>query len=189
MAYVSGLQSQEVGACIKHFVCNDSEYERRTISIDADWLTAGDGVSRGLTIEFFYNGDLSGDPIHTEVTERMHLGWFGDHPSYGGLETFSLRLKGTFTVPETGAYTFGLLTTGRSRLLVDGVVCINDWTPSAHKGPFFEPGDFEKTTEIELATGQSADSTPPPRGTRAGGRRFGERLSFCPLTSSPRQPE
>ncbi|MGD8966229.1 MAG: glycoside hydrolase family 3 protein, partial [Anaerolineae bacterium] len=32
VAYISGLQSQGVGACIKHFVCNDSEHERRTVS-------------------------------------------------------------------------------------------------------------------------------------------------------------
>ncbi len=31
-AYVNGLQSQGVGACIKHFVCNDSEFERFTSS-------------------------------------------------------------------------------------------------------------------------------------------------------------
>lgn len=32
VAYINGLQSQGVGACIKHFVCNDSEFERHTIS-------------------------------------------------------------------------------------------------------------------------------------------------------------
>ena len=32
IAYISGLQGQGVGACIKHFVCNDSEFERTTIS-------------------------------------------------------------------------------------------------------------------------------------------------------------
>ena len=32
VAYIKGLQSQGVGACIKHFVCNDSEFERFTIS-------------------------------------------------------------------------------------------------------------------------------------------------------------
>jgi beta-glucosidase len=31
-AYIRGLQGQGVGACIKHFVCNDSEFERFTIS-------------------------------------------------------------------------------------------------------------------------------------------------------------
>jgi beta-glucosidase len=32
VAYITGLQSKGVGACIKHFVCNDSEFERRSIS-------------------------------------------------------------------------------------------------------------------------------------------------------------
>ncbi|MCA9971307.1 MAG: glycoside hydrolase family 3 protein, partial [Anaerolineales bacterium] len=31
-AYIRGLQSQGVGACIKHFVCNDSEFERFSMS-------------------------------------------------------------------------------------------------------------------------------------------------------------
>ena len=32
VAYIRGVQSRNVGACIKHFVCNDSEFERNTIS-------------------------------------------------------------------------------------------------------------------------------------------------------------
>jgi beta-glucosidase len=32
IAYIKGVQSQGIGACIKHFVCNDSEFERHTIS-------------------------------------------------------------------------------------------------------------------------------------------------------------
>ncbi|MGD8791310.1 MAG: glycoside hydrolase family 3 C-terminal domain-containing protein [Anaerolineae bacterium] len=32
IAYIDGLQGGGVGACIKHFVCNDSEFERRSMS-------------------------------------------------------------------------------------------------------------------------------------------------------------
>ncbi len=32
VAYITGLQSRGVGACIKHFVCNDSEFERQSIN-------------------------------------------------------------------------------------------------------------------------------------------------------------
>lgn len=32
VAYIKGLQSQGVSACVKHYVCNDSEYQRQTIS-------------------------------------------------------------------------------------------------------------------------------------------------------------
>ncbi|MGB1422212.1 MAG: glycoside hydrolase family 3 C-terminal domain-containing protein [Pseudomonadales bacterium] len=38
-AFTTGVQSQGVGACLKHFVCNDSEFERHTISVELDQRT------------------------------------------------------------------------------------------------------------------------------------------------------
>lgn len=35
-AYINGIQSQGVGACIKHFVANDQEFERNSMSSDVD---------------------------------------------------------------------------------------------------------------------------------------------------------
>ena len=37
--FVAGLQGEGVGACLKHFVCNDSEFERHTISSEVDERT------------------------------------------------------------------------------------------------------------------------------------------------------
>jgi len=36
VAYISGVQSQGIGACAKHFVANDQEFERFTIDVDVD---------------------------------------------------------------------------------------------------------------------------------------------------------
>lgn len=36
IAYIQGLQSGGVGACIKHFVCNDSEFERKSMSSEVN---------------------------------------------------------------------------------------------------------------------------------------------------------
>jgi beta-glucosidase len=36
VAYITGLQRRNVGATVKHFVCNDSEFERNTISSEVD---------------------------------------------------------------------------------------------------------------------------------------------------------
>lgn len=38
-AFTDGVQSQGVGACLKHYVCNDTEVERHTISIEVDERT------------------------------------------------------------------------------------------------------------------------------------------------------
>jgi len=36
VAYINGVQSQGIGACVKHFVANDQEFERFTIDVDVD---------------------------------------------------------------------------------------------------------------------------------------------------------
>lgn len=36
LSYVRAVQAEGVAACIKHFVCNDAEFERHTISSDVD---------------------------------------------------------------------------------------------------------------------------------------------------------
>ena len=38
-AYIRGLQNNGVAACIKHFVCNDQEFERKSISAEIDEQT------------------------------------------------------------------------------------------------------------------------------------------------------
>src|SRR5512140_1310659 len=35
-AYINGLQKKGVGACIKHFVCNDQEFERQSMSSEVE---------------------------------------------------------------------------------------------------------------------------------------------------------
>ena len=38
-AYIKGIQDKGVGACIKHFVANDQEYERHSMSSEVDERT------------------------------------------------------------------------------------------------------------------------------------------------------
>jgi beta-glucosidase len=39
VAFTRGVQSEGVGVCLKHFVCNDSEFERHTMSSEVDERT------------------------------------------------------------------------------------------------------------------------------------------------------
>lgn len=39
VAYIQGLQEEGIGACLKHFVCNDQETDRHTVSASVDQRT------------------------------------------------------------------------------------------------------------------------------------------------------
>ncbi|GAB4278324.1 MAG: glycoside hydrolase family 3 C-terminal domain-containing protein [Candidatus Promineifilaceae bacterium] len=97
--------------------------------LDMDWATAVDG-SRGLTLSYFHNLDLSGDPAHTAVVNKSELSWFGTVNPFVDPRHFSLRLEGTLTVPESGTYHFNLWHIGRARLWLDGELVVDDWQPS-----------------------------------------------------------
>lgn len=120
---------------------------KRAPLIDVNWLTAGDVSQKGLTVQYFNSRDLSGEPVHTEVTDKTQLIWLGCSLPYVDAKRFSVRLTGTFTAPETGTYTFGLMSVGLSRLFIDGVELINNWDEPVK--------EMEGTAEIEMTARQS----------------------------------
>jgi beta-glucosidase len=110
--------------------------------LDKAWLTGG------LTAQYFSNRDLAGNPVHTEVTDKLQQVGFGDAQPHVELTNFSVRLTGTFTVPEGGAYELGLSSVGPSRLFIDGVQIVNLWDSAPHGR------DRSATGAIELVAGQ-----------------------------------
>jgi beta-glucosidase len=77
VAYINGVQSQGVGTSVKHFVCNDSEFERHTISSE---------VSERALREIYLV------PFHAAITEagswvimsaynKINGTWAAEHPT------------------------------------------------------------------------------------------------------------
>lgn len=115
--------------------------------INPNQLEASDVSQKGLTVQYFDNCDLSGDPVHTEVTDRTELIWFGESAPNVDPARFSVRLTGTFTASETGAYTFGLTSVGLSRLFIDEQELIDNRTAPVP--------DTEKVAQVEMTAGES----------------------------------
>jgi len=80
---------------------------------DKDWLTDG------TTLQYFTNRDLAGDPVHTETTDRLHMVWLGNAVPHVDPASFSVRLTGVLSVPESGTYELNLSSIGRSRMFVE----------------------------------------------------------------------
>lgn len=117
--------------------------------LDVSWLTAVDGKTSGLTLEYFDNLDMTGEASHTAVIQKTALSWFGSVNPYINPLNFSLRVSGTLTVPESQTYELHLANVGKSRLILDGAVQIDNWrdeTPNTQ---------LTGTVSLDLTAGQS----------------------------------
>ena len=56
-------------------------------------------------------------------------------------------------MPESGAWTFGLVQVGRARLTIDGEVVVDNWEPTGRSEAFMGFASAEVTATVELAAG------------------------------------
>ncbi len=113
--------------------------------LDKNWLTDG------ITLQYFSNWDLAGDPVHTDTTDKLEMVWLGDTvPTIIDPANFSVRLTGGLSVSEGGTYELSLSSVGKSRLFIDGdLIADIDKEVSS----FGEEGN--ERVEISLAAGQT----------------------------------
>ncbi len=123
--------------------------------LESDLLLAGiEGTQHGLAVDFFTTPDLAGVPIWQETQPKSQLSWFGEMPPGVNPQQFSLRATSRFTPRETGLYTFGLISAGRSRLFIDGREVIENWTEQTRGGDFFMSGTEAQAT-VTLEAGRA----------------------------------
>jgi beta-glucosidase len=102
--------------------------------VEPGWLTTATGEP-GLTLNYYHNLELSGDPTHTGIVGKSELSWFGTVNPFVDPRHFSLRLQGILTVPESGDYQLHLWGIGPARLLLDGQVVIDHWQYEGDPNP------------------------------------------------------
>lgn len=110
----------------------------------------------GLKAEFFNNPNLTGEPAFTRTYRKLDVMWMRDDLP-PGVEpyNFSVRLTGVFTPPDTGTYTFSLVSGGISRLFVDGQEIIDNWTQQQPGEAFFGFGSTEVTAGYAMIGGKT----------------------------------
>jgi beta-glucosidase len=111
----------------------------------------------GLRLEFWNSLDLSGDVVHEKRARQLQFNWFGPFNDAVNAREFSARLTGIFTPPESGLYTFGLTSAGKSRLSVGGQKLIDNWTSQERGSSFFGAGSTEVPGEIQLEAGNPVE--------------------------------
>lgn len=82
----------------------------------------------GFDEAFFATPDLSGEPYRTARSSEASMSFFGAAVPDLGLGSFSARWSTRFTPDQSGEWVFTVAGAGRARVLVDGVVVVDDDT-------------------------------------------------------------
>jgi beta-glucosidase len=116
-------------------------------------------VLRGdLTVEYFANQTLSGDPVHVASMDEAQAFWIGVIAE-GKVDPlrFSARLRGTFTPEASGTHRVGIYAAGFAKVFVDGKLVADAWTNWAKGRTFFEEGCDEVVGLVDLEAGHAHD--------------------------------
>jgi beta-glucosidase len=114
------------------------------------------GWTNNWTADIFNNYDLEGQPTVSQPARKAEIFPMNDMPAHVG-EQFSIRYTTTFTPPESGVYTFSLVSGGLTRLLVNGNLLIDNWTQQTKSELYFHQASTEVRGQVELKEGLSAE--------------------------------
>jgi glucose/arabinose dehydrogenase len=99
----------------------------------------------GLRADYFAGVDLQ-RLVHQRVDPAVDFDWSGRAPAPGlGPTDFSVRWRGTVTIPVSGEWTFHISTDDGGRLFVDGKKVIERWV---------DQGETESTFKVRLEAGR-----------------------------------
>jgi beta-glucosidase len=127
--------------------------ERATPAFDARCIVSPEGLP-GFRAEFFEGPVAAGEPVAATHLTRLHCTWLGAPvPGISG-ERYSVRITGTYRPPESGIYTLGLTSAGRSRLSVDGEVVVDHWETTQRGESFFGAGTPEGRARVAMRAGE-----------------------------------
>jgi beta-glucosidase len=127
---------------------------RFTPALEMSRAAPGPGQPSGAFAVAYYNSlDLSGEPVWQSTLPGSEPTWLGDVGPGVDPQAFSARISGVFTADESGPYTISLISSGLSRLSIDGKEVIDNWTAQTRGEAFFGSGSAEKTTKIKLTAG------------------------------------
>ncbi len=114
-----------------------------------------DSITDGRVSYFANSADLEagGPVVLTEDLRRFSLIW-PEAPNGLDRATFAVRIEATLTPTVSGEWNFGVMSVGRARILVDGIVVADD-ADSPLGGSFFGMGTKQVVGTVSLESERS----------------------------------
>ncbi|MCR6637196.1 glycoside hydrolase family 3 protein [Devosia sp.] len=113
-----------------------------------------------LTVEYFANEKLAGEPVHIGTQEDAQAFWIGNVAD-GKVDPlhFSARVRATYTPEKSGTHRVGIYSAGFAKVFVDGKLVADAWTNWTKGRTFFEEGCDEVVGTIDLEAGRNYNVT------------------------------
>jgi len=106
----------------------------------------------GVAVEYFDNPGLEGAAVAGRVVPRFELRWIANSAPVQG--QFSLRATALFTPERSGEHHFTLTSAGLSRLSIDGVQVVDNWTTQEPGSSFYGGGSADVSATVAMTAGR-----------------------------------
>jgi beta-glucosidase len=116
-------------------------------------------LDSALRVEYWNGPTAEGDPVLVRESRDAYFSWLGAFAKEVDPKAFRVRLRGRITPRESGAYTFSLVSAGRSRLFIDAALAVDNWTDPQPGEAFFGLGSAEVRADVALEAGRAVEIT------------------------------
>ncbi len=110
-----------------------------------------------IDVTYYNSPDLSGAAVASARLAEAGLLWFDKVAPGVDPKNFSARLTARLTPTEGGEYHCGLVSAGRSRLLVNGQLLIDNWQGWRPGQNYFGQASDEQLARLTMQAGQEYD--------------------------------
>lgn len=116
-----------------------------------------EGSDRPLDLEIYGSADLSGDVAISRTVRSVTVMLAGGIDELPDPMRWSQRWRGQLRIDRSGTHQFGVMAVGPSRVFVDGVEVVDNWTSMTPGDAFFQKASAQKIGEIDLEAGSVAE--------------------------------
>ncbi|GCE31067.1 beta-glucosidase [Dictyobacter alpinus] len=116
-------------------------------------------TTAGFIIEYFRNNNFTDKLDETDISTSSEKVWFGPIAETIDPRSFSARFTAHIIPKETGSHTFGLASSGVSKLSIDDKELIDNWDKQVKGQTYFGMGSTEATGTIDLTAGKKYQLT------------------------------
>jgi beta-glucosidase len=110
-----------------------------------------------LMLAYYTGTELSGEPVLTAEAPGARLTWIGEPAPGLDAGNFAVRGSGKLVPRTDGEHVFSLASAGRSRLLVDGALVVDNWDTWRRGSTFHGAGSDDVNGTLELVAGREYD--------------------------------